>query len=188
VVRCECEEDFRIFRFFTACQQKLTQTGDFVASELSRQRLRDAIKALNLTDKAFAKAGGITRQTLSGYLNTDREPTRDTLANWVREYKLNAHWLLTGEEEMLQTGGTTALSDPIAQRVDQVARTMRESGAEELDMLRAVRAMLEGEIAKITKARGRSGACESNPYVGGVADEAPSSSPAPKKAAGDNTT
>lgn len=155
-----------------------------MASELSRQRLRDAIKALNLTDKAFAQAGGITRQTLSGYLNTDREPTRDTLANWVREYKLNAHWLLTGEEEMLQTDGTTALSDPIAQRVDQVVRTMRESGADELDMLRAVRAMLEGEITKITKARGRSGACESNL---GMADEAPSSSLDPKKAAGDNT-
>lgn len=156
-----------------------------MASELSRQRLRDAIKALNLTDKAFAKAGGITRQTLSGYLNTDREPTRDTLANWVRECKLNAHWLLTGEEEMLHTGGTTALSDPIAQRVDQVARTMRESGADELDMLRAVRAMLEGEIAKLAKERGEYHAHEIRNGLPTATEPGPIYDP--RKVAGDRT-
>jgi phage repressor protein C with HTH and peptisase S24 domain len=67
------------------------------------ERLRSVISELGLADKDFAAAGGVTRQTLSGYLNTDREPGRDTLAAWVKAYGINAHWLLTGEGPMLKS-------------------------------------------------------------------------------------
>lgn len=67
------------------------------------ERLRSVISGLGLADKDFAAAGGVTRQTLSGYLNTDREPGRDTLAAWVKSYGINAHWLLTGEGPMLKS-------------------------------------------------------------------------------------
>jgi transcriptional regulator with XRE-family HTH domain len=157
-----------------------------VSDQATQIRLRDSIRALGLTDKAFAEAGGITRQTLAGYLNTDREPSRDTLAAWVKAYNLNAHWLLTGEGEMLADHQNQALQHPLAQRVNQVALLMSESGVDELELLRAVRAMVDGEIDKLAQRRGGTGASAPQADMS-RAEENSSPAAARKLAAGDDS-
>jgi transcriptional regulator with XRE-family HTH domain len=57
-------------------------------------RLEDVIKELGVSKKEFAKAGGVTPQALSGYLAGKRRPDYETVAKWVREYNLNANYLL----------------------------------------------------------------------------------------------
>ncbi|BAH75965.1 helix-turn-helix domain-containing protein [Solidesulfovibrio magneticus] len=64
------------------------------------QRLRHLIQCLKIKDTEFAQQGGVTKQTLSGYLTGKREPGRSTLANWVNAFHVNGTWLLTGEGGM----------------------------------------------------------------------------------------
>lgn len=156
-----------------------------MSDQAGRERLREAITKLNVPDKAFADAGGVTRQTLAGYLNSDREPARDTLAKWVKAYNLNAHWLLTGEGEMFLADHQVPLTHPLAQRVNQVALVMAESGVDDLEVLRAVRAMVEGEMDKLIRARGGYGAAEPAARLPRAAEDA-AAYPARKKAAGDD--
>jgi len=96
--------------------------------------------------------GCITKQTFSGYLHTGRLPSAAVLANWVFRLGINANWLLTGEGPMLLTQ-TTYTADPVVQRVSVVVRAMREAGAGESEILLSVRAMLEGELAKLERTR-----------------------------------
>jgi len=65
------------------------------------ERLRAVIEKLNIEKKAFALAGGITAQSLSGYLAAIREPGASSLAGWVHSFHINANWLLTGAGDML---------------------------------------------------------------------------------------
>lgn len=77
-------------------------------------------------------------------------------------------------------------SDPIAQRVDQVARAMREAGVDEMKILAAARDIIEGEMAKLAKERGGYGVSEPTPGMPKAA-EVPAGYPSPGKAAGDDT-
>lgn len=77
-------------------------------------------------------------------------------------------------------------SDPIAQRVDQVARAMREAGVDEMKILAAARDMLEGEMAKLAKERGGYGVAEAVPGQARAAED-PAGYTSPGKAAGDDT-
>ena len=118
------------------------------------ERLRQIRKATGLTGARIAKQGSITKQTFSGYLHTGRLPSAAVLAIWVFRLGINANWLLTGEGPiMLDKAGETAL-DPVVQRVAVVVGSMREAGAEECQILLSVRAMLEGELAKLERMRG----------------------------------
>lgn len=63
-------------------------------------RLRQLIQILKIKDTEFAQHGGVTKQTLSGYLTGKREPGRGTLANWVNVFHVNGTWLLTGAGAM----------------------------------------------------------------------------------------
>ncbi|MBC18191.1 MAG: hypothetical protein CL942_14210 [Desulfovibrio sp.] len=57
-------------------------------------RLEEVIEKLGVSKKDFAKAGKVTPQALSGYLKGRRSPDSETIANWVREYNINANYLL----------------------------------------------------------------------------------------------
>ncbi|EFL53127.1 transcriptional regulator, XRE family [Solidesulfovibrio fructosivorans JJ]] len=103
-------------------------------------RLRELIQALKIKDVEFALSGGVTKQTLSGYLTGKREPGRSTLANWVNAFHVNGTWLLTGEGEMLGDQGKTEtpaipleeLSEkltPAQREMLTYKRTMQELGA-----------------------------------------------------------
>lgn len=67
------------------------------------KRLEELISSLKIEKREFAKAGGVTAQTLSGYLAAIREPGATALGGWVRAYKVNANWLLTGIGTMTLT-------------------------------------------------------------------------------------
>jgi len=148
------------------------------------ERINSIIYTLKVRKKDFATAGGINGATLGGYLNDGRLPNQKTLASWVKAYNLNAHWLLTGEGEMLADHQNPPLTTPLAQRVNQVALVMTESGVDDMELLRAVRAMIDGEMAKLDRLRGGTGAAlELEPGSQRAENEA--AHPARKKAAGD---
>ncbi|MHC1789015.1 helix-turn-helix domain-containing protein [Solidesulfovibrio sp.] len=63
-------------------------------------RIRSAIDKLGIEKREFAEAGGITAQTLSGYLAAVREPSFSVLCGWIRSFQLDGNWLLTGQGEM----------------------------------------------------------------------------------------
>ena len=118
------------------------------------ERLRQIRKATGLTGARIAMQGCITKQTFSGYLHTGRLPSAAVLANWVFRLGINANWLLTGEGPIMLDQTRNAALDPVVQRVAVVVGSMREAGAEEGQILLSVRAMLEGELAKLECARG----------------------------------
>jgi len=150
------------------------------------KRLEQIAHALKLTKQAIAEGGGISAQTVSVYLKGDTLPNQKTLAAWVKAYNLNAHWLLTGEGEMLADHQNQALQHPLAQRVNQVALLMSESGVDELEQLRAVRAMVDGEIDKLAQRRGGTGASAPQADMP-RAEENSSPAAARKLAAGDDS-
>lgn len=98
---------------------------------------------------AFSKKIGEAQSTVHGYLNPEGQDKvkSKTIIRILEEFKVNANWLLLGEGPMFRDQIQT-LADPIAQRVEAVGRAMRESGAAEADILKAIRAMIDGEIAK----------------------------------------
>jgi len=149
-------------------------------------RLNNAISALRVSKGEFAAEADIRAATLTGYLNADRLPNQKTLAAWVKAYNLNAHWLLTGEGEMLADHQNPPLQHPLAQRVNQVALVMSESGVDEMELLRAVRAMVDGEMDKLTQRRGGTGS-STPPGGASRAEEMGSSASAQRKAAGDDS-
>lgn len=63
-------------------------------------RLREVIKQSGLKDSQFAQKIGIQRATLSGYLVGKTGISQKTLTNIVRQYGVNANWLLTGDGPM----------------------------------------------------------------------------------------
>ncbi|MBN2140858.1 MAG: helix-turn-helix domain-containing protein [Desulfovibrionaceae bacterium] len=118
----------------------------FVSHPEFKKRIRTVIETLKISDKEFAEQGGITRQTLSGYLNTDREPSRSTLAKWIRAYGINANWLLLGEGPMFRTESKPDQpTDPLAQRVETVVRALREANADDATVQRAILAIVTSE-------------------------------------------
>lgn len=60
-------------------------------------------------------------------------------------------------------------SDPLAQRVDVISKTLREQGVAELEILRSVRSMIDAEI---TKAQASYGTKEPGTSFGKAAEEA----------------
>ncbi|WP_461210375.1 helix-turn-helix domain-containing protein [Desulfocurvus sp. DL9XJH121] len=101
--------------------------GDF------RQRLQDVIHELRVEHQDFARAGGITKATLSGYIQNDRQPKVDTLARWITAYEINADWLITGRGPMFgkesteNTGPQTLPGKELA----EIKFALQEIGASE---------------------------------------------------------
>ncbi len=149
-------------------------------------RLKSAISTLKVSKGDFALEGGVRAATLTGYLKGETLPNQETLARWVKKYCISADWLLTGDGEMLADHQNPPLQHPLAQRVNQVALLMSESGVDELELLRAVRAMVDGEIDKLAQRRGGNGA--STPPGGACrAEEESSPASATRMAAGDDS-
>ena len=143
---------------------------------------------LKVDQKDLAASADISAQTITGYLRNGRLPNQKTLAAWVKAYGLDAHWLLTGEGEMFPAkaqGQAVAIINPMAVRLDELARLLGGSGVDELEILRAQRAMLDGEMEMLAKARGGYRVCE--PIPSRKAAEEPAGYPAPQQAAGDDS-
>ncbi|MBU1040157.1 MAG: helix-turn-helix domain-containing protein [Proteobacteria bacterium] len=152
------------------------------------ERLQLVIDRLKVDQKDLADSASISAQTITGYLRNGRLPNQKTLAAWVQGYGIDAHWLLTGEGEMFPKAASPAarVCNPVAVRIDELARLLGESGVGELEIMRSAKVMLEGEIAKWTKAQGGYSVREPAPCEAKAAEE-PADYPATKQAAGDDT-
>ncbi|WP_430735500.1 helix-turn-helix domain-containing protein [Halodesulfovibrio aestuarii] len=127
-----------------------------------KQRLRDVIYSLKIEDRVFAKTGGISKATLSGYFNSERLPKQDALSAWVTAYNINANWLLTGtgnmflgEEADAQTkshGKPVQVTDPIAQRLETATRLLKETGASPEVIQQAIMKILDSQNEPHTQA------------------------------------
>lgn len=124
------------------------------------KRLRDVIHALRIEHQAFARAGGISKATLSGYVQSDRQPKVDTLAKWVEAFEINANWLLTGNGPMFQGGkeeATEGESGPKTQAGKELAEikmALQEIGATEAEIRQALLDHVSGGKTPLTRATG----------------------------------
>ena len=128
--------------------------------------MRRIINELGLNDSEFARAGNISRATLSGYFNTDRLPKQDTLSLWVDKFQLDANWLLTGRGDMfLSQGanspyvkkceqssrneegveGSSGFIDPIAERIKTTTDVLERSGASPEFIQQAIMKILDSQ-------------------------------------------
>ncbi|WP_173086432.1 helix-turn-helix domain-containing protein [Fundidesulfovibrio magnetotacticus] len=104
-------------------------------------RLAKLGKILGKEEQELGRIGGVTKETFSKYKNGLAYPRCEALQRWVAELGLNANWLLIGEEPMFRSESAVShLQDPIAQRVETVAKVMREAGASDEEIRRAVMA------------------------------------------------
>jgi len=83
--------------------KKISTTSTPEEREALGARIKKVIEYLHVEQKLFAESGRISKQTISAYLAGKSQPAADVLANWVRDFQVNANWLLTGEGEMLQS-------------------------------------------------------------------------------------
>ena len=105
---------------------KLTSTPEDRAA--FGERLKDILRALNLEQKALAESGCVGASTVSAYLSGQSQPAVDILSNWVRDFKFNANWLLTGEGEMFadwpRTTGIALPEEELSEKLTPEQRNM----------------------------------------------------------------
>lgn len=63
-------------------------------------RVREVINHSGLSDASFAKSLSVPQATFSNMFQRESEPKPSWLQSIISIYKVNAHWLLTGEGEM----------------------------------------------------------------------------------------
>ena len=64
------------------------------------ERVKELRKALGLTQREFSERIGVKRNTVAQY-EMGRNPPNDTVITLIcREFRVNEHWLRTGEGEM----------------------------------------------------------------------------------------
>lgn len=63
-------------------------------------RIREVINHSGLSDASFAKSLSVPQATFSNMFQRESEPKPSWLQSIISIYKINAHWLLTGEGEM----------------------------------------------------------------------------------------
>ena len=68
-------------------------------SEISL-RIKKVVTYTGLSDRAFAQSIDLAQTTFTNILLKGTEPKSDVLRAIIEKYKVNAHWLLTGEGEM----------------------------------------------------------------------------------------
>lgn len=92
-------------------------------SEISL-RLKEIVKYTGLSDRAFAQSIDLAQTTFTNILLKGTEPKSDVLRAIIEKYKVNAHWLLTGEGEMFtktESGKTPCVKDVMVPVLSQKA-------------------------------------------------------------------
>ena len=71
-------------------------------------RIRAVIDHAGISDTEFSRRIGVGQSTLFGMFQRGAYPKADLIANTIKEFQINAHWLLTGEGPMFQGGPPTS--------------------------------------------------------------------------------
>lgn len=125
-----------------------------------KTRLRDVIHSLKIEHQDFARAGGVSKATLSGYVQSDRQPKADTLARWVTEYGINANWLLTGAGPMFLANeehtakGTSQPQTQAGMEIEEIKAALEQVGATQEEIKQALLDHVRGGRAPLTRATG----------------------------------
>ncbi|MBL3580833.1 helix-turn-helix domain-containing protein [Oleidesulfovibrio alaskensis] len=61
------------------------------------ERLKSEMKRLGITGKDLAEAANLSKQAVSGYLNSERQPSAAVLASWGGCFAIKLDWLLIGK-------------------------------------------------------------------------------------------
>ena len=69
------------------------------------ERLKSVMDSNNLSHEAFCERVNVAKGTLSAYLTGKSQPKLDFLTVVVRDFELNANWLIAGEGEMFRSQG-----------------------------------------------------------------------------------
>ncbi len=85
------------------------------------ERIKMLIKKLNIEQKDLAKSAGVREPTVTSYVKQESQPSMSTLSKWIRDFKINGHWLLTGEGEMFSSDIPSKLNEKTA-----TARSVRD--------------------------------------------------------------
>lgn len=171
--------------------------------------LHDLVPQLPAPLPQVAMAMGMEPEELRACMGSQVLPSALSVARLVHAYRVNANFLLAQvgqplltEEQYEERGPLTWLrekrgdfADPdespdtmslTAARLATVERTMLDAGVSQLEILRSLRTMLDGEIDKEVAARGGYGVAEPKPGMPKAAETtAPYS--VPQKAAGDDS-
>ncbi len=65
-----------------------------ISNEQIRKRIIEAITQSGLTQTEIAKRIGVCQQTIASYLDQNKTPSVDTLANLCKELDLDANYIL----------------------------------------------------------------------------------------------
>lgn len=87
-------------------------------------RLKEIVNYTGLSDRAFAQSIDLAQTTFTNILLKGTEPKSDVLRAIIEKYKINAHWLLTGEGEMFtktETEKTPCVKDVMVPVLSQKA-------------------------------------------------------------------
>jgi len=116
-------------------------------------RLLELIAALRIEQQELATVAGVHETTITQYKKGKTLPGFKVLAAWSGKYQVDLHWLVLGEGEMFRASGQAtapavpSATDPIAQRVEVVAREMRAAGASDDEVKDAICRALDGRPA-----------------------------------------
>ena len=122
-------------------------------------RLKKFVKNFGLEQKQLAVSGCVSSATISAYLAGNSQPAADIMSNWVRDFRVNANWLLTGEGEMLldarsETGTTipaeetSATLSPTQREMYAYKRLQTELGMPKNRIAEGIEAIVRGKPAR----------------------------------------
>jgi transcriptional regulator with XRE-family HTH domain len=120
-------------------------------------RIRQARKAIKLTQRTLAKDAGISVVSLNRFEMGHRSPKTDVLMKLAALLKCNSQWLVTGEEENVPESGLTDdftknvatngdyIQDPVLMEIIQILENyLPEAKEQVLKILIARKQMKEG--------------------------------------------
>lgn len=131
----------------------------------------DALEGLRRMSKRegnptrLAEKLGEKPNLFSRWFDGTRKPSWDKLSSILE--KVGARLVFPDEECPPPT--VVQIADPLSQRVEIITRTLRDANVAELEILRAVRSMLDAEIAK---AQASYGTREPGPGLAMAAEDA----------------
>lgn len=112
-------------------------------------RLQSVIHVLKIEHQEFARRGGITKATFSGYITGKSQPKLGALTAWLEEFNIDANWLFLGDGPMFRDKADgVAISkteeDAIAYRMRTYEELMRKAGAPDKAIWEGLKAIAEG--------------------------------------------
>ena len=119
---------------------------------LTKDRIKELRRALDLTQDEFGGRIGITKSSISTMESGRSNPSEQTLRSMCREYGASYLWLTTGEGSMFENGNDDAALHVMIDRVmasenDRVKQIFKNLGDFTEEDWRQVNALLDKLLA-----------------------------------------